>query len=514
MVLLLVLMFIIPISQQTLILEKIETDLGYAEIKTDEIEIPSRFDIILHIINPMEILDVIDNLEKSIKLLDLGDNRNFAIEQINTVRNKMKTILPSRSKRALFNFGGTILKWIYGTMDNEDRQDIENHFGITDQNVHNTIQTVNQQIKINTNFNDTFQVIKNSIESDRIKILGKLNEIEKADKRFFSEALYLEQMFKLNLIRNHVENIQDNIASARSGIIHPNILTNYEINSYQIDFKKLANIRLGFAKCQNNSLVFAIKIQTEVKVVDKKLIVPVPNSNGVQIDQEMEYVIKVNNITYTYNEGKILQELKVSKNCILKNNCKMINVKYEEFIEIDNSIIIVNNVKLSKLNSTCDERITTLNGNYFISFYNCTIQINDKKYSNNVYKYIDKYVIPSTKNLTFVSNQLSFENILLNQIDNIQNIKELRYHKYTNYGLGSFTFILLVVLIFVLYLYCKKNKVRVKIINKIQENLETREGGVTSAPNIVPSERNTAGKSSTSEHCDDIERVKAKYAIR
>lgn len=41
-------------------------------------------------------------------------------------------------------------------MDNDDRKDIEQHFTITNENNHKIIKNMNQQIKINNNFNKTF----------------------------------------------------------------------------------------------------------------------------------------------------------------------------------------------------------------------------------------------------------------------------------------------------------------------------------------------------------------------
>ena len=115
----------------------IETELGYTELKTDEIEINDKFDIVLHIIYPHEIDKVIDILEKTINTLDLGTNKEVTIHQISNIRNKLKTIIPHRAKRGLINVGGYALNWLYGTMDDDDRQNIENHLRIVEKNNHN-----------------------------------------------------------------------------------------------------------------------------------------------------------------------------------------------------------------------------------------------------------------------------------------------------------------------------------------------------------------------------------------
>lgn len=59
----------IPRTQAALTIEKITSELGYAEIRIDEVEIVNKFDIIVHIINPNEIINLIDNLENRIETL-------------------------------------------------------------------------------------------------------------------------------------------------------------------------------------------------------------------------------------------------------------------------------------------------------------------------------------------------------------------------------------------------------------------------------------------------------------
>lgn len=179
-------------------IEKIDSELGYAEIKIGNAEIIDKFEIILHRIYPNEILDLVCSLESTLKNLNLTDHKELIQGRIIRIKNKIKTLLPFRHKRGLLNLGGTINKWLFGTMDNDDRVDIENHLNVIDQNNHNLIKGLNQQIKINENFNKTFIQIKNIIEADRTKILSRFKELNDTETRILSENAFLEQMFKLN----------------------------------------------------------------------------------------------------------------------------------------------------------------------------------------------------------------------------------------------------------------------------------------------------------------------------
>ncbi|CAD7093860.1 unnamed protein product [Hermetia illucens] len=378
----------IPLSQQTLVIEKINSEMGYVEIKTDEIELVSNFDIVLHIIHPKDILDLVTKIELTINSIKPNINKNLATYQIESIKSCIRTLIPHKSKRGLINLGGTAMNWIFGTMDNDDRRNIEKHLTTIDQNTHNLIQNLNQQIKINNNFNKTLNLIRNAVESDRLAISNKINSITVAEERNFWQNLFLEQMIKLDLIKRQIETIQETISSARTGILFSNILTIEEIKNYDIDFNKLSNIKLGVAKYINDSIVLAIKIPTKTIKLDKKLLIPIATSDGKQIDQEPEYIIEFNNKTYYYQEAKSLKELFPSKNCIVKNNCKFIKSAQDELIEIGNDIVILNNMNNVKLNSSCDSRKTILAGNYFINFRNCTLQINDRIFSNKIVKYI------------------------------------------------------------------------------------------------------------------------------
>lgn len=79
-----------------------------------------------------------------------------------------------------------------------------------------------------------------------------------ADKRNFHEGILLDEMIKLNIIKSQIEAFRQNIASVKSGILNPNVLTNEEMRHHDIDFNKLTNIRLGVAKFINESIIFTI----------------------------------------------------------------------------------------------------------------------------------------------------------------------------------------------------------------------------------------------------------------
>lgn len=55
----------------------------------------------------------------------------------------------------------------------------------------------------------------------------------------YKQNLYLDQYTKIQLLKSKIEQIQENVVSAKYGILHPNILTSEEIVKYNIDYNKL-----------------------------------------------------------------------------------------------------------------------------------------------------------------------------------------------------------------------------------------------------------------------------------
>lgn len=299
-------------TQAHLVVEKIETNFGYSEVKLEEVSIIKKYDTILHIINPGEILSIIDSLEANIKELDLKDKAITLEYQLQTIRNKVQTIIPHREKRGLLNFVGTIYKWLYGTMDDSDRQEIEDHLNTIDRNNHNSIENINKQIKINQNFNETLMKLKNVIEKDRLSVLVRLNELEDYySKVLYGYTIYIDFALKLKILQDNIEHIQDNIASARLGIIHSNILTNEEIVEYKIDFQKLQNIKLGTVIDNRDNIIFVIRIPKELITLQKTLLIPVGDSQNIELMFDPQEIVRYENQTYNFVKDKDLKNLKI-----------------------------------------------------------------------------------------------------------------------------------------------------------------------------------------------------------
>lgn len=464
-------------------IEKIGSNSGFAEVIIGDIQIIKNYDIILHLINPVELQQILIKLEDNLMKINKEDGRDVLINELKSLTYKVQTIIPHRHARGLINIAGTGMKWLYGTMDDDDRQNIEEHLRIMDTNNHNLIEQSNHQVFINDHFNSSFMMLKKTIENDRTDILKQFDNVKTENMKIINKIRYLELLSQIRIIKDNVEQIQNNIASSRLGIMGNNILTKDEILRYDIDFEKLKNIKLGTAKYKSNKIIFAIKIPKEIIVTKKYLITGLSNENYEKIVMKDEEIVKINRTVYTLDKSTDLKKLKKSNSCIYSQNCIKIKDFKMELLEIEEGLILLKNYKNVSLNSTCDERIVRLNGNYLLNYNDCELQIGNQSFSNRKEMFEQRFIIPSEIELDQIKDQLTFDEIVLNQIENIKHINELKYERKNHLVLNLC--IIIVVSFFVIalaiYFSIKTNKLG-KVITKTQESFIPKGGVVTSVP--------------------------------
>lgn len=464
---------------------------GYVEIKLDEVQLITKYTIILHIIDLKEIKNAIENIETSIEQMEMLSNKQFLQSELNRAKIKFYTIQVHRTKRGLANIIGTGLKWIAGTMDDEDRSNIENHLQYIDQNNHNLIEGFNQNILINNHFNETIKILKNTIEDDRSKFSDKFNSIAKDNDKVLSQTMYVDTLLKIKILSDQIEHIQNNIMAANQNIMISNMFTMQEIESLDIDFFKLQSTKLIVAKYKENQILFILKVPKETVISKRSYITPIKDKNHFEIDFKAQQIVYYNNFPYQYSKTNDVNLLKKSNLCMFNSNiCTKIKNTREEIIEIEPGLICAKNLNNAKLLSNCDDRNITLMNDHLITFSNCEIQINELTLKNYDRSFKDHFIktpdIPVNKSIT----TLTFDEIVTKELDNIKQIKELKNHKTIHYSfiISNTTIILLLIIIIIITVICIYKKFS-KIKTKIQENFPSREGGVTSVQ--TPTQTNT-----------------------
>lgn len=460
----------------------IQENNGYVKIKIRQVQIANDTDTILHMIDPIEMKQILEKLESNIEHLKFED-RQALYTEIRIIKSKLRTIQkPNRQRRGLINVVGSAQKWLFGTMDDTDRQEILAHLQITDENNHNIIKNFNKQIKINDHYNKTLSDLKILIENDRTKILQSINSTNQNVQELNYKILFLDQETKLRYFENKVNQILDNIMATKNNIIHPSMLTLEELDFYNIDFYKLKLLKAGVMEYKDQFLVFAIKIPKSYITTELQMIKAMPNSQMLEINESEELIVEIKGKQYEYKEEALLKDLKISKNCIFQEKCILTYNNVTSIESIDDETILLKNMYNEPLWQNCDKRLINLTGNYLINFNNCTLGIKEKKFYNKKITIYDRYYYPSKTIQIATVKSINFDEIILENINNLNELKELKYHKNVMYGTNiSILIVFLISLLIVISFLCwKKKKEKIRIVNNVKpETSDSKRGGVT-----------------------------------
>lgn len=133
-------------------------------------------------------------------------------------------------------------------------------------NENNVIENMNNQIKINDNFNKSINTLLNAIKDDRIIVQ---EFIENKVNKTTIKLLIIETKLRIQELNRIINELQDDIIFSNLNIIHPSLLTHNEIKDFQIDVTKIKRLKVGFSKTNTNKLIFLIKIPNEMININK-----------------------------------------------------------------------------------------------------------------------------------------------------------------------------------------------------------------------------------------------------
>jgi len=445
-------------------LKELRSEEGYARINIGAAYIISKYDYIIHTINLREILEMVIKLQEDISSMPDSAYKHLGKQELNRVATIVRTLAPKRSRRGLINIGGSVLNTLWGTMDDTDRQNIEEHERVIDENNRKLIEAMNHQIQINDGFNKSFMKIKEIIENDRRVFMANLGQANDKEELIREQAI--EQYTRIELLRHQLEIVQNNLVLASKGGFDPAMLTEEEIDHFKIDSNKLQGIRLGVLKWENENLSLVIKVPAKHVKAEKVLVVPIPNSHKEQILEELETLVYVNGTEYTFEEGRSIFELRPSKNCILENHCKIVTQSKPKTIEIQSDMLIATNMENVTINGTCMAEAKNLVGHYFITYSNCSFVLLGMNFANEFLETEEVFILSPDKPLA-TEKVATFEEIILTQNENLKEIKELHFHKITSTTLGSVSVFAVAIISIVLIVLCRKQaSVKVQMTKK------------------------------------------------
>lgn len=471
-----------PGLAQKLIITDLNEGNGYTVIQLGEKQLIQNYTKILHIFKPDQYLEYLDQLEKEILIID----DPYLKHQLKHTKTQLTSLIPKyRQKRGLINIFGTGLKYLYGTMDNDDREEIEEKLEILATNDHNLIEQSSKQIRINQHFDEQLNNLT-ILRNEQTKLISHqyvlLNQT-------MIEFQTVSLKYELDHLEKIIEQIRELLLAAKLNTLTRDILTDQEINDFNITITKLENIELKVAT-KKTDIIFIMAIPNFSQELYKELIIqPIPNKNGKQLLlNNHNYLTKNNEIYEVTNRVK---DIKYIDNQCIKNilNKETMYCLYEEnpkseIIEIGINIIITININ-QNVTQTCNQFPTELKGNYLIYIENCKIQL-DRWYDKKLYQ--ETIIIPNPiRKIEMLNNtDISLKELHYNHIQNTKMINELTYKQktqnYVTYIMVIILLIIIIVLIIYLHFKCSKDKHTQISVNVPQVSagteVQSKSGGV------------------------------------
>lgn len=442
-------------TQKQLFIEDLGNNNGYIAIRLENVRLIDNYFKILHIVNITEFQKTIDNIGININIIK---NNHFNNPIFGTIyhnylqtKRKIENLRPHshiRSKRGLVNFAGNALKFLTGTMDNNDEIEIRETLETLKLNNRNLISENNKQIKINKGFIEQINNISMYIQNQQNGIEKQLNKyvLNFEDKRFNNlenEIAFMENIYQihydLNLLRNHVDDIEQVILSSKLGVLTKNILNDDDLKHIN-DLNTLINVKTIVIAFENNIIITIMIPKYSEKMFYKNIIEPIPNKENMSIVlKENQFLTDENNIAYEIyiRDNFIKNIIKLNDQCItniiqFKNaNCEMKYSDKKEIKEILTGIIIAKNVEKTEINQNCNNLNITIEGNNLIRHFNCKIIIKEQIFDNvakNLYKNIfvhnPKIIINNTHEHE-ERKDFKLDKFELHQIENRNELKEI-----------------------------------------------------------------------------------------
>lgn len=506
MVIILTALAILPSSLPQIIeLQNLNNNNGYVTIKLDDVKTIRNFKKILHVINITEYEDARDIIQNNLKTLEGKDKPltpmyNTLVNNFNLLQRKIDSLKPhTRQRRGLINILGTGLKYLAGTMDHNDEEEIKNQLDALSKNNRNLIEESNKQILINNEISDEIKNLTQHIKTQQTNISKYLNDFTKLYEKILKrdgELEYIQQVYQINydinLLKNHIDDIEQIILTSKLGILSKNILTEKEL-IFIDDIENFKDIKIVVAFHIEQIVIILLIPEYSEKAFSKILIEPLPNSMNKSIFlNENTILVDHNNTVYSSNvKDKLTKNLipiedKCIQNIINFNEAYCIMQKFDKEVikEILPGIIITKNVAKTSISQNCNNLKINIFGNFLIKHENCKIKINKILYENYFTKLQDNIVLPHfiTKIVSNITiSRIELEEIHINNIkNNREKITEILSKKHESYIINTSINIFIIIIALSLICIIKKciSKKQNKIIINASSEPQTNGGGV------------------------------------
>ncbi|XP_062533793.1 uncharacterized protein LOC134202822 [Armigeres subalbatus] len=253
----------------------------------------------------------------------------------------------------------------------------------------------NQQVHINSRINTRISELTSSIN----KIINSMKTNELAN-----EISAIITIINIDIINKLLEDIQDAIILSKTATIANRVLSIQEISfiksllqnqgvNIDVPDEALQHVTPKFAATQH-TLLYILHVPQLDNVTSSVIrIHPIVHKNQIIYDYP-EYVVKSENSLYTTSEPfEFVQKAKYLKEmhdtCIYplvfgkQSICNSTFYNRTSQLLVTENTLLVQNAKNHTLSSNCGPDDRTLEGNFLISFGNCSITFNNHSFQNN-----------------------------------------------------------------------------------------------------------------------------------
>lgn len=485
---------------QKLEIQDFNNNNGFVTIKIGEVDIIRKYTKVLHVINITEYENAKEHIKENIKIIQGGNvlpnpmlntiSHNFKI-----LENKITNLKPHlRQKRGLLNAVGTGLKYLVGTMDSNDEIEIRNKLEALSDNSKKLIVENNKQVIFNNHISEQITNITKHIrnQQEAIKLfLDKFNsQSQNTIIELEHEINYVQQMYQINydinLLKDHLENIEEIILTSKLGILSRNILTEQEMLIVK-DITNFRDIKIVVA-FQSNQIIIILFIPEHSEIPYSRILIePIPNKENKTLHIK-KHVYLMDQFDKIYNEN-VKDSLKrnlieVNDKCITgimsfqETKCVLEKFYGEEIKEIISGIVITKNIKKSRIIHNCNNYNVTVEGTNIIRFKNCRISIKGELFENTILEAQDHIILPHFTTRIIANrtiNTIEFEDFHEYTIKN--NRKQLEFmaieNKNNNIINWSINTIIIVIILTTIILILYK-----KYVKETSSEPQSNDGGV------------------------------------
>lgn len=346
----------------------------------------------IKIIHPINI-STLENSVYSFTKLARQINKELPISKLilqksKDLLNNLHQLKPMKTRRTKrWDLIGTSWKWIAGSPDADDLR-------IINGTLNDLINQNNQQVQINTLINTRIDSMTTTV--------NKLIEQQSIENKILLEEMdAVTLLLYMDTVNNILEDLEDTILRTRIAVANSKLLSLKDILTIEaILYEQGINTQfpeeaLNFAVpkivTQGDVWLYILQIPKVKENCEIIQVIPLTVQKTILTNLPTYVVRSGNNIFTTTNHENAIQQTTfltpLMDNCtfhIIFGQESHCNATYNDNTRISlitNNKILVNNAKDLQMKSNCGPHNRILHGNFLITFYNCSIQIDNQMFT-------------------------------------------------------------------------------------------------------------------------------------